>query len=198
MRREDLERLDKNELIDILLALAAKVAELEARLNMNSKNSSKPPSSDGFNKPKSLRAPSGKKPGGQKGHEGSGLKLLRKPDTYITHEPEECAHCPDGVMCHAQKTICETRHEIDIEIKTTTTAHQITRVKCPLSARILTGRFPEGIDSSIQYGINMQALAVSLNTVGMVSINRTHEILSGVFGVPSGGVFHCQSDPLPG
>jgi transposase len=48
----------------------------------------------------------------------------------------------------------------------------------------MTGCFPQGINSTMQYGANLEALAVSLNTVGMVSINRTHEILSGVFGVP--------------
>jgi transposase len=184
MRREDLELLDKNDLIAIILALAEKVAELEARLNMNSKNSSKPPSSDGFNKPKSLRTPSGKKAGGQQGHEGKGLKLFSQPDKYINHEPWECAQCPNAVMCQAKKTVCETRHEIDININTTTTAHQTISVLCPLSAERITGRFPEGIESSMQYGVNMRALAVSLNTIGMVSVNRTHEILNGVFGVP--------------
>jgi len=191
MRREELEQLSKNELIDIILVLAAqvsaltaKVAELEARLAMNSKNSSKPPSSDGFNKQKSLRTPSGKKAGGQYGHEGNGLKLISQPDNYVNHEPGECANCPHAAKCQANKMVSETRHEIDINIRTATTAHQTMRVVCPLTKETLTGRFPDGINSTMQYGTNMQALAVSLNTVGMVSINRTHEILSGVFGVP--------------
>jgi transposase len=184
MKREDLERLDKNELIAIILALTERVSELEARLNMNSKNSSKPPSSDGFNKQKSLRTPSGKKAGGQRGHEGSGLKLFSQPDNYVTHEPEECAYCPQAATCRANKAVCETRYEIDINIHTTTTAHQTMCVLCPVSREALTGRFPGGVNSTMQYGPNMQALAVSLNTVGMVSVNRTHEILSGVFGVP--------------
>ncbi|MDR0288168.1 MAG: DUF6444 domain-containing protein, partial [Clostridiales bacterium] len=191
MRREELEHLEKNELIEIILALAAqvaeltaKVAELEARLKMNSKNSSKPPSSDGFNKPKSLRTKSGKKAGGQHGHEGAGLELYNQPDNYASHEPEECVHCSNAAICQSKKMVNETRHEIDINIQTTTTAHQTIRVICPLSNETLTGRFPDGINSTMQYGSNMQALAVSLNTVGMVSINRTHEILSEVFGVP--------------
>jgi len=184
MRREELERLDKSELITILLALAERVSELEARLNMNSRNSSKPPSSDGYNKPKSLRTQSGKKAGGQQGHEGNGFKLLSKPDKYVIHKPEECAHCPEAASCYANQTVCETRHEIDVNISTTITAHQSVRVECPLSAGTLTGRFPEEISGSLQYGTNIEALAVSLNTVGMVSINRTHEILNGVFGLP--------------
>jgi transposase len=49
---------------------------------------------------------------------------------------------------------------------------------------VYTGSFPANITSTVQYGVNMESLAVSLNTIGMVSINRTHEILNGVFGVP--------------
>ena len=87
INREELLRLTKEEAIDFLLSVIKdmaevikaqneRIAELEARLNQNCKNSSRPPSSDGFKKPKSLRKPSGKKPGGQHGHEGRGLKLM--------------------------------------------------------------------------------------------------------------------------
>jgi len=195
MNREELLKLTKEEAIDYLLSVIAdmaatikaqseKITELEARLNQNSKNSSKPPSSDGFKKPKSLRKPSDKKPGGQYGHEGSGLKLMNEPDTYIMHEPKECACCPHTHQCRADAAVQETRYEIDITIVTNTRAHQIIQKLCPLALKVLTGCFPHDIHSTVQYGANLEALAVSLNTVGVVSINRTHEILSGVFGVP--------------
>ena len=56
----------------IIAELTARIVELESRLNTNSTNSSKPPSSDGLAKPavKSLREKSGRKPGGQPGHKG--------------------------------------------------------------------------------------------------------------------------------
>ena len=66
-----------------LAASNARVAELERRLGLNSSNSGKPPSSDGLTKPprtKSLREPSGKKPGGQKGHRGETLRQVENPD----------------------------------------------------------------------------------------------------------------------
>jgi transposase len=191
MSREELMQLDKEEIIDILLSMfsivqqqAERIAELEAQLNKNSKNSSKPPSSDGFKKPVSLRESSGKKVGGQRGHEGNGFKITQEPDEYIRHEPEACVNCPRSGECRDNQEICETRYEIDINIQTVTTAHQAVRVKCPETAQILTGKFSETINATIQYGTNLKALVVSLNTIGMVSINRVHEILSGLFGIP--------------
>ena len=161
------------------------MAELEFRLNQNSKNSSNPPSSDKFGKPapKSLRKPSGKKAGGQKGHKGSGLSILREPDKYIDYHPSSCADCPNAQTCTA-KQIVETRYTIDMVIETETVAHQKRCGLCPKTNEMLEGKFPEHITGTIQYGVNIEALAISLYTDGAVSINRTHEILSSVFAVP--------------
>src|SRR6202140_3305637 len=79
-----------------IAALKAQVAELERRLGLNSSNSGKPPSSDGLKKPprvSSLREPSGKKTGGQKGHPGETLCQVEKPDATINHYPAACAGC---------------------------------------------------------------------------------------------------------
>ena len=67
-------------------ALKARLAELERRLELNSSNSGKPPSSDGLKKPArvtSLRERSGKKPGGQKGHKGETLRQVTDPDAVV-------------------------------------------------------------------------------------------------------------------
>ncbi|MDE5718204.1 MAG: hypothetical protein K2I53_11455 [Lachnospiraceae bacterium] len=65
------------------------IQELKEQLNKNSKNSSKPPSSDGFKKPtpKSLRKSSGKKAGGQDGHQGTHLAVISDPDEIVKHMP---------------------------------------------------------------------------------------------------------------
>src|ERR687898_1682207 len=71
-------------------ALQARVAELERQLGLNSSNSGKPPSSDGLGKPPrttSLREPSGRKPGGQKGHPGTTLRGTEHPDTIVDPLP---------------------------------------------------------------------------------------------------------------
>lgn len=75
-----------------IAALLVRVQELEARLAKDRHNSSKPPSSDGLKrKTKSLRAKSGKKPGGQVGHRGETLHLVATPDEVVEHRPVVCA-----------------------------------------------------------------------------------------------------------
>jgi transposase len=209
MNKDELMKLEKEEIIALLLGvieqLTAEVTELKARLNQNSKNSSKPPSSDGFNKPKptSLRKPSGKAIGGQKGHEGNGFAFPSKINNTVTHDPIECGTCQNKAECITSRLVKETRYEVDIQIETVSTAHQTVVMQCPQTKAVLTSCFPAHITGTMQYGVNIEALAVALNTVGMVSINRTHEILSGVFGVSistgtiSGMVSGCAESVAP-
>jgi transposase len=184
MTRKDLEKLTKDELIDIILSLINRVAELEVRLNLNSSNSSKPPSSDGYKRPQSKRATSGKKPGAQLGSKGNALKITKEPDEYIYHEPLECKGCEMADSCDVEDFYTETRYVVDIEVKPIITAHRDVEIICPMTQNSIKGTFPPFINGTVQYGTNLKALAVSLNVQGMVSINRTHEILSGVFDIP--------------
>jgi len=93
MKREEILALcaSNPEVIAYIISLESQIKELterltalESRLNQNSRNSSKPPSSDYFSKgkpnPKSLRKQSGKKPGGQGGHPGTTLEMVDNPD----------------------------------------------------------------------------------------------------------------------
>jgi transposase len=98
--REELIALIRAQAAEIA-ALKARVAELERRLGLNSTNSGKPPSSDGLKKPprtRSLREPSNRKPGGQKGHKGETLRQVAKPDTVIDHFPFSCADCSEELI----------------------------------------------------------------------------------------------------
>ncbi len=169
--------------------------KLKEQLRKNSKNSSKPPSSDGFKKPKpkSLRKSSGKAPGAQKGHKGNGLKLLEAPDEIVQYFPKECQSCPYKLECNSCE-VSNTRYDIDIIVKTKVTVHQTMACKCQhRSNKVLSGVFPESIKGRLQYGDNLKALAVTLNTAGMVGIKRTHDILSSVFNVPiSTGTIHAM------
>src|ERR1700730_16911367 len=100
---------------DLVHALATQIEELaqhltkqgealqalQARLAKNSRNSSKPPSSDGYGKVKrteSLRK-SGEKPtGGQPGHEGHTLSASDDPDRIEMQGVERCAHCQASLV----------------------------------------------------------------------------------------------------
>ena len=107
--RDQLEKLDKEDLILIILALqeqvqglqqavakqATEIQELRDQLAKNSRNSGKPPSSDGLKKPRTgnLRRKSGRRSGGQEGHPGHTLKMVEEPDHIEVHKASECPEC---------------------------------------------------------------------------------------------------------
>ena len=75
-------------------ALETRLESGEGRLSKDSKNSSNPPSGDGFVKrTKSLRGKSGKRSGGQPDHAGHTLEWSEAVDKIIEHRLEQCAGC---------------------------------------------------------------------------------------------------------
>ena len=162
------------------------VKTLKEQLNKNSRNSSKPPSSDGLEKPSpiSLRPKTGRKRGGQTGHEGVYLSTDCEPDDIEEHMPASCYGCPHFAVCKGAAQIAEKRTVIDGVVSVSVVEHQALEVICPFSSEELRGSFPENVRGPVQYGENLQAMAVALNTVGALSINRIHEILGNVFNIP--------------
>lgn len=197
-----------DQLNDLIKNLNETIKDLREQLNKNFGNSSKPPSSDGFKKPvnknRSLRKKSGKKPGGQKGHNGSYLAVLSEPDHTKDHLHSDCTNCPHYEKCRAAAKVKETRYVIDAVVDVDITALNLLSVPCcPKCGCEKTGSFPDSVKNHIQYGENLEALVVTMNTVGAVSVNRTHEILSGVFNIPistgtiNNMVSHCAKKVEP-
>jgi transposase len=169
------------------------IKELREQLGLNSRNSSKSPSSDGLKKPapKSLRTPSGKNVGGQVGHRGSHLTMSPKPDEVVPHPPAACCDCPNFDNCRNGARIGETRQEIDAIISFKVTNHQSLLFDCPLDRKEKKGGFPGDMKATVQYGKNFQAQVVAWNTIGAVSVKRIHDILSSVYNIPlSTGTIH--------
>lgn len=107
----------------------AQIAELKRQVAADSRNSSKPPSSDGLAKPdpKSLRKKSGRKPGGQPGRRGRTLEQVSDPDEVIRHEPTCCGGCGAGARKGVEVGV-RRRQVFDLPpIRIRVTEHQIQR-----------------------------------------------------------------------
>src|SRR5680860_94161 len=124
--------------------LAADNSELRARLGMNSRNSSKPPSSDGYGKPapKSRRQRSGNKPGKQPGDPGRHLAQRPDPDATATHTPTTCGCCGED-LSDAEVTGTIRRQVFDLPpVALFCTEHQAQHRRCRCGAET-SGVFPE-------------------------------------------------------
>jgi transposase len=189
---ESLDSLEKEQLIDIIkvlivevVALREEVATLKEQLNKNSNNSSKPPSSDGYKKPptKSLRGKTGKKPGGQKGHKGSGLKIDRTPDSEIDVLPEGCPDCGEHLL-EMPMSRTDTRYVYDVEINVNLTKYDIYETTCPNCGITAVAAPPPECKSTINYGNMVRTLCTVLTQYGYISIDKTHKILRDLIGMP--------------
>lgn len=187
----DLQRLnseEKDELIRFmwrrLQELEARVKYLEAQLSKNSRNSSKPPSSDGLKRPtaKSQRQRSGLRPGGQKGHVGVTLEQVEKPDHVEEHKVKQCEHCGESLEETPANEI-ERRQVFDLPpLKLEVTEHQGECKCCPRCGKKTRAKFPKESLHPVQYGPGLKAMAVYLNQYQLLPFQRTKEIFFDLFG----------------
>ncbi|MDO9517810.1 MAG: IS66 family transposase [Methanosarcinaceae archaeon] len=176
--------------IDLIEHLIAKFEEriksLEDQLNKNSRNSSKPPSTDAYStkKPtiKSTREKSGKKVGGQKGHLGTTLRMVDNPDETIIHKVHQCSNC--GTILEKEESKgYETRQTFDIPlIKLRSTEHRAEIKSCPKCSHISKAEFPDGVTQPTQYGPRLGSLAVYLHDYQLLPYDRSCELLSDFYG----------------
>ncbi len=167
----------------LIAALAGRVAELETRLGKNSRNSSKPPSSDGLAKPapKSLRRASGRKPGKQQGGQGFRLEPRATPDQVKVHIPSQCRGCGAGLV-DAPVVGTETRQVFDLPvIELLAIEHRAQRREC--SCGIVTrAPFPVEATAPTCYGPGVAALATYLLGRQHLPVERAAECLQEAFG----------------
>jgi transposase len=162
-----------------------RIAELEARLRQNPRNSSQPPSSEGLAKPapRSLRKKSGRRPGGQDGHKGMTLAQVARPDREIRHEPACCGRCGAG-LAGRPVTAAERRQVFDLPpVHAEVTEHQLIERECGCGHRT-KGAAPPGAEAPVQYGPRIAAVMVYLHAGQFLSKDRTAAALAELFGIP--------------
>jgi transposase len=162
-----------------------RVAELEARLKQNSRNSSNPPSSEGLGKPapRSLRKKSGRRPGGQAGHEGQTLAQVARADREERHEPGWCGNCGAG-LAGRPVTGVDRRQVFDLPpVKVRVTEHQLIERECACGHRT-KGTAPAGAPAPVQYGPRIAAIIIYLYAGQFLSKQRTAQALAELFGIP--------------
>jgi len=170
-------------------ALKQNVAELQRRLDKNSSNSNKPPSSDGLKKPprvfKSLRGRSGKTSGGQVGHKGDTLRPVDKPDRIERHAATTCRHC-QACLIAAMVTSEERRQVFDLpQPRLEVTEHRASVYCCRHCSGVTKAAFPDTVTAHVQYGSRVRATAVYLNVQQLIPEDRVCETMADLFAAAS-------------
>lgn len=169
----------------VIEELRSEVSELKRRLAQNSRNSSRPPSSDGLSKPppKSLRRPSGRKPGGQEGHRGGHLEKVAVPDEIVDHVPSVCAGC-EADLSDAQAVGYQARQVFDLpEIRLRSREHRAHTRRCACGHET-TAVFPAAVSAPTQYGPRVRALGLYLVGYQHLPYVRAARLMSDWLGAP--------------
>jgi len=204
LTREELLKLDKATLVEIILkqqeqmlTLTKRMNALEAQLHKNSSNSSKPPSTDGLAKPppkpKSLRKKSTRKSGGQKHHKGHTLELTDTPDHMIEIPVTQC-DCCDHHLTDQPVLRYERRQVFEIpQPRLEVTEYRSEIKSCPECGKNIKGVFPEGVNARTQYGPLFNAILVYLNQQMLLPAKRTVQLIKDLFGqqVSQATLFHA-------
>jgi transposase len=166
--------------------LEARIHELEQRLNKNSSNSSKPPSSDGLSKPPrttSLRENGKHKSGGQKGHKGETLKQIETPDIVKKHVLITCPDCQYSLIQSPLLGMIK-RQVFDIpQPKIEVTEHQAEVRYCTCCNKTVTAAFPPGVRAPVQYGEVIRSWGVYYQYQHFIPEDRLQQLFSDLYGI---------------
>ncbi len=190
MKREEAEAIydqGKEAVVDFILELVNRIEKIESQLKKNSKNSSKPPSTDGFNKPprtRSQRKKTNKKSGAQKGHKGNTLRMIDNPDIIEELELAICPCCGDSLE-NSNNNGCEKRQVFEIppmEVKIT--EYRSIIKKCSKCGTTSKHAFPDNVTHKTQYGNRLRSIAVYFRNYELIPVERTAEMFNDLFSIP--------------
>ena len=189
MGRIDLERLSREELIELVLRLQ--------RPEKTSRTSSKPPATDR----KERREQS--KPGGAKhGHEGHSRVMSDDPDTVVDHRPDRCSCCGGDLHTALPTEVVGVSERIELpEVAPVVTQHRRLAVHCPACGTRVVAAVPEAARGT-PFGPRLHAVATYLKTFQALSYARLQAALSDLFGLTlsQGGLMNllpARAEALP-
>lgn len=191
LERRELEKLEKSSLIELIMAMQGQLAKqseqiqkLSDQIAKNSRNSGKPPGSDGLKKMKtqSLRQKGERPYGGQPGHTGDTLKMVVEAGKFVNHPLTNCPHCQQD-LAEVEAIGYDKRQVFDVPpLQLEVTEHRVAIKACPGCGHEVRGKFPESVSQPTQYGERLKAQASYLNTYHFIPLARTAELLSDFYG----------------
>jgi transposase len=160
------------------------------RLSLNSKNSSKPPSTD-LNRKKKNLAKDKKKPGGQNGHDGTNLKPVNNPDQIVKIKLNKKS-LPKGKYTKAGY---ESRQVVDIKISRVVTEYRAEILRDDKGTKY-TAPFPTEVTQKIQYGASVKAHSVYMSGFQMIPYNRIADYFADQMKIPlsAGSIFNFNKE----
>lgn len=167
-------RLENKELKKKLKIYEEKFELARISLGKNSSNSLKPSSTNGFKKVvQNNRVKSGRKPGREKGHVRSAPTVTKTPDKTII--VSKVATCTCGCKTIEKEEIA--RDLISLEVIVHTTQYVGKKTKCPCCGKEHMSKFPNSVNSIVNYDEGIKALVVYLNTYCNIQNQKTAELL---------------------
>jgi transposase len=165
--------------------LKATVEEWAQRLGRNSRNSSQPPSADPPQAPtRPRRGPSGRRPGGQPGHEGQTRALVpvEEVDVLMPLKPVQCPRCQHPLQGNDPQP---QRHQVaEIPpIRPVVTEYQLHQLCCPACGAVTRAELPAGVPSG-GFGPRVQAITALCTGAYHLSKRTTQQVMADLFRLP--------------
>jgi transposase len=160
------------------------VEDLEFRLNQNSQNSHRPPSSDGLKKQPALPKQK-QKSGGQAGHKGNTLKMVEQADEVEELKPAHCQHCHHTFDSSTGFILKSRRQQFDLpQIRLRSKEFRSYLCQCPRCGASNEGAYPPGVNAPVQYGSGVRSLVTLLHQNGCMSVAKVQQLFEDLFGAP--------------
>jgi transposase len=175
---------------ELIVKLLMRVDELEKTVQLlrngrSSKTSHISPSHDiGRSNSKSLREKTGRKPGGQAGHEGNTLEIKAVPDEVVDHVVDYCPQCGED-LSHTESIVLDRKQEIVIPpIIPKYIEHRSHSRVCKGCGQSCVAALPSQLKAPVQYGANVVAAVSYLSVYQYLPYRRICSLLKNLFGIP--------------